>query len=127
LNRILYSAAVLFMTAVFVNIGFAGDDFKVMAGDWQRGDGAYLIRISDIGPDGQVRVNYFNPHPIHVARASLSMEKNWIKLFARLQDKGYDGSSYTLYYYAEKDALVGYYYQASMNKTYEVYFLRKAG
>jgi hypothetical protein len=43
----------------------------------------------------------------------------------KLEDKGYPGSTYTLYYYAEKDALVGYYYQAAMNKTFKVIFLRK--
>ena len=38
---------------------------------------------------------------------------------------GYEGSSYRLYYFAKKDALLGYYYQAPMDKTYEVVFLRK--
>jgi hypothetical protein len=53
------------------------------------------------------------------------MWKGLIKLFIKLQDKGYQGSTYTLYYYAEKDALAGFYYQANMDQTFEVVFLRK--
>jgi hypothetical protein len=46
-------------------------------------------------------------------------------LFIKLQDEGYPGSIYTLYYYAEKDALAGFYYQAAMQQTFEVVFIRK--
>jgi hypothetical protein len=42
-----------------------------------------------------------------------------------MQDKGYTGSTYTLYYYAEKDALAGFYYQAAMDQTFKVAVFRK--
>jgi hypothetical protein len=100
-------------------------DYGTIAGKWQRTDGNYLIRVSDVLSDGNATVEYFNPKSIHVARAAISTEKNLIKLFIKFQDKGYEGSTYRLYYYAKKDALVGFYYQASMNKTFEVIFLRK--
>jgi len=48
-----------------------------------------------------------------------------VKLFIKLQDKGYPGSTYTLYYYPEKDAMAGFYYQAAVGQTYEVVFWRK--
>ena len=48
-----------------------------------------------------------------------------VKLFVKLQDKGYPGSTYTLYYFEEKDALAGFYFQATMGQTYEVVFTRK--
>jgi hypothetical protein len=38
-------------------------------------------------------------------------------------DQGYPGSTYTLYYYAEKDALAGFYYQAHLKQTFEVVFM----
>jgi hypothetical protein len=41
------------------------------------------------------------------------------------QSAGADGSTYRLYYFAKKDALVGFYYQAVIDKTFEVIFLRK--
>lgn len=100
-------------------------DYGIIAGDWQRTDGSYVVKIRDVKADGQAIVSYFNPKPIHVATAAVSIEKSLIKLFVKFQDKGYEGSTYTLYYYAQKDALVGFYYQAVMDRTYEVIFLRK--
>jgi len=100
-------------------------DYNIIAGEWQRTDGGYLIKISDVLADGQVKVEYFNPRPIHIAQAAISTQKELVKLFVQFQDKGYEGSTYTLFYYAEKDALVGFYYQAGMDRTFEVIFLRK--
>jgi hypothetical protein len=100
-------------------------DYAIVAGEWQRTDGDYLIRISDVQDGGEAKVEYFNPRAINVAEAAISMQKGLVKLFVKLQDKGYAGSTYTLFYYAEKDALVGFYYQATMAKTFEVIFLRK--
>jgi len=82
-------------------------DYSIIAGEWQRTDGGYLIKISDVQADGRVTVNYFNPRPIHVAQSAISTTKELIRLFVKFQDKGYEGSTYTLFYYAEKDALVG--------------------
>jgi hypothetical protein len=48
-----------------------------------------------------------------------------MKLFIMLQDKGYQDPTYKLFYYAEKDALVGFYYHAAMDKTFEVIFYGK--
>jgi hypothetical protein len=45
------------------------------------------------------------------------------KAFFKLMDQGYPGSTYTLYYYAEKDALAGFYYQAHLKQTFEVVFM----
>lgn len=101
------------------------DDYSIIAGQWQRTDGNYLIKVSDVKADGRAMVSYFNPKPIHVAKAAISTEKSLIKLFIKFQDKGYEGSTYKLYYYAQKDALAGFYYQAVMDRTYEVIFLRK--
>lgn len=101
-----------------------GHDYTVIGGEWQRTDGGYLIKISDVQAGGQAKVEYFNPRPIHVAQSTISTQKEFVKLFVQLQDKGYEGSTYTLFYYAEKDALVGFYYQAAMDRTFEVIFLR---
>ncbi len=131
----------LVVTLIFVLIGayfynegsaWAGDssspgnpNIGVLVGTWARTDGGYVIRVGDIKANGLVAAEYFNPRQIHVAEATASMQKKLVKLFIKLQDKGYQGSTYTLYYFAEKDALVGFYYQAAMDKTFEVIFLRK--
>jgi hypothetical protein len=57
--------------------------------------------------------------------ANVSLVKGLVKLFIKFQDKGYPGSMFTLYYYREKDALAGFYYQAAIGQTYEVVFIRK--
>ncbi len=125
------------LTALFsfslLQIGMAAEaiepvteqDYSILAGDWQRTDGSYSIRVSNVQKDGRVKVEYFNPNPIHVEQATISTRKGLAKLFIQLQDKGYEGSTYTLYYYAEKDALAGFYYQATSGKTYKVIFMRK--
>jgi hypothetical protein len=100
-------------------------DFKVIVGEWIRPDGGYVVRVRDIKPDGSVDVGYFNPNEINISEANVSMWKGLVKLFIKLQDKGYPGSTYTLYYYAEKDALAGFYYQAAIGQTFEVVFERK--
>jgi hypothetical protein len=88
-------------------------------------DGDYTLRIQDIEPDGAAEVKYFNPGRIHVAESRIDTMDGRIRLFVKLQDKGYPGSTYTLYYYFEKDVLVGTYYQAATGRTYEVIFVRK--
>lgn len=100
-------------------------DFKVLIGDWIRQDGGYVIRVEKIEPDGSVNAGYYNPKKINIEEAKVSLWKGYVKLFIKLQDKGYPGSTYTLYYYAEKDALAGFYYQAQQRQTYEVVFIRK--
>ena len=100
-------------------------NFKVVIGEWVRPDGGYIVRISGVNPDGSVDAGYFNPNKINVAEANVSIWKGLVKLYIKLQDKGYPGSTYTLYYYPEKDALAGFYYQAKLNQTFEVVFIRK--
>lgn len=100
-------------------------DFKVLIGEWVRPDGGYILRVKEIRPDGSIDICYFNPKEINIAEANVSEWKGLVKLFIKFQDEGYPGSKYTLYYYPEKDALAGFYYQATMGKTFEVVFLRK--
>jgi hypothetical protein len=100
-------------------------DFKVIIGEWVRPDGGYIVRVRNVNPDDSVDAGYFNPGKINIAEANVSLWKGLLRLFLKLQDKGYPGSTYTLYYYPEKDALTGFYYQAAIGQTYEVVFLRK--
>lgn len=127
--KLIALAALFLWLACFLNTGTAGSseqpDYKVIVGEWIRSDGNYIIRVSEVHTDGSVDAEYFNPNEINVAEANVSLWKRFVKLFIKLQDKGYPGSTYTLYYYEEKDALAGFYYQAVLDQTYEVVFTRK--
>jgi hypothetical protein len=100
-------------------------NFKVIAGQWARIDGNYTLRVQDVMSDGKVNVSYFNPGRIHVAESSIAVHEGRIKLFVKLRDEGYPGCTYTLFYYPEEDVLAGIYYQAAVDRTYEVIFVRK--
>ena len=112
---------------IMSNVAFSAEnaDLKSFIGEWTRTDGGYVIHVRDVQPDGSVEVEYFNPKEIKIAEANVSEWKGMAKLFVKLQDEGYPGSTYTLYYYAEKDALAGFYYQAAINQRFEVVFMRK--
>jgi hypothetical protein len=100
-------------------------DFSALKGEWVRPDGGYVIRVGSIKPGGKADVGYFNPRPIHVAEAVASVEDGKAKLFIKLQDKGYPGSTYTLFLHEEKAMLMGIYYQAALSRSFEVVFIRK--
>lgn len=100
-------------------------NLKVIAGQWARIDGSYTLQVEDVTSEGAVNVRYYNPGEIHVAQSQADTQKGRIKLFVKLQDKGYPGCTYTLFYYPEQDVLAGAYYQAGVGQTYEVIFVRK--
>lgn len=101
-----------------------GADYRPLIGRWQRTDGGYVIEIRRIAPDGAMEADYFNPRSIHVSKANASLYKSHLKVEVELQDTGYPGSSYTLLYDPDKDALLGFYYQAVQRQNFDVIFVR---
>lgn len=95
-----------------------------LAGRWQRPDGGYVLELTGIGPEGQVKAAYFNPQPINVSRSHWQMKDNRLKVFVELRDVNYPGSRYTLTYQPERNRLYGIYYQATMGQIFDVEFLR---
>jgi len=67
---------------------------------------------------------YFNPRPIHVAKAEASREGSVEKVFIELRDVNYPGSTYTLDYDPTDDQLKGVYYQAVEKQRFPVLFVR---
>jgi hypothetical protein len=78
-----------------------------------------------VAPDGKATASYFNPRPIHVARAEAKLEGGLVGLFVELRDANYPGSTYTLGYDTATDQLKGIYYQAAQGAQYEVVFSRR--
>ena len=102
----------------------ARNEFEIFKGRWQRGDGDYLIEIREVDAGGKMDAGYFNPSPIKVSQARAYAEGSAQKIFVELRDVNYPGCTYKLTYDAKKDQLLGQYYQASMQETYEVAFAR---
>jgi hypothetical protein len=97
----------------------------VLLGEWTRPDGGYVLSVSEVAPDGNARVGYFNPRPIRVSKAEAHREGNLVGLFVELNDVNYPGSTYTLGYDPESGQLKGVYFQAVERVRYEVVFVRK--
>ena len=68
--------------------------FQVIKGRWQRPDGGYIIEIKNIDRVGKMEAAYFNPRPIHVAKANAARDGNTTKIFIELRDVNYSGSTY---------------------------------
>ena len=96
--------------------------FEKLKGKWQRPDGGYIIEIRSVGPSGKMDAAYFNPQPIHVAKAEASQDGGTVKGFIELRDVNYPGSTYTLVHDPATDQLKGIYYQAALQQQFEVSF-----
>ena len=106
-----------------IDAAFAAD-YRPLIGRWQRTDGGYIIDIRRVAADGAMEAAYFNPRPINVSQANASVFKEHLKVEVELRDTGYPGSSYTLLYDPDKDALLGFYYQAVQKQNFDVVFVR---
>lgn len=98
--------------------------FERLVGRWSRPDGGYLLEVRGVAKDGTLDAAYFNPNPIHVARAEAFREAGTLKAFVELRDVNYPGSTYTLTYNPVADRLEGTYYQAALKQSFEAYFER---
>jgi hypothetical protein len=98
--------------------------FQELLGRWLRPDGGYILEITKVDNEGRVQASYLNPRPIHIANARAVWESTQLRLFVELRDEGYPGCTYTLTYSPEKKQLVGDYFQAAMNETYQIFFVR---
>jgi hypothetical protein len=98
--------------------------FQKLPGRWLRPDGGYILEIKGVDTSGKMEAAYFNPRPIHVARAEAMKSGTGTKVFIELRDLNYPGSTYTLGYNPVEDRLEGIYFQAAMQQTFEVQFVR---
>lgn len=101
-------------------------EFETLRGKWLRTDSDYVIELRELLPDNQVTAAYFNPGPINVGEAKIYRENGFLKVFVKMQDKNYPGSSYTLIYDQASNMLRGTYFQAVQGVEYEVEFARQA-
>jgi len=89
-----------------------------------RPDGGYILVIRSAAPDGKLDAAYFNPRPIHVARAGWKSRDRRLSIFVELRDVNYTGSTYCLQFLDAKDQMAGTYFQAAQQMTFDVEFVR---
>jgi len=102
----------------------ASPGFDRLKGRWLRPDGNYVVEVKSVDAGGKMDASYFNPQSIHVAKAEASRDGNTLKVFVELRDASYPGCTYTLTYDPTSDQLQGVYYQASLQQSYDVVFVR---
>jgi hypothetical protein len=96
----------------------------LLAGRWLRTDGDYVIEIRRVRAHGKLEAAYFNPRPIHVARAESVREGDLLRVSLVLEDTGYPGCHYTLVHDPKQDRLKGTYFQAALGQEFDVEFVR---
>jgi uncharacterized protein (DUF2147 family) len=95
-----------------------------LIGQWIRPDGGYILEIKEIGKDGSLKAAYYNPRSINVSRAELSRKDGGLNVLIELRDVNYPGSTYRLRYDPKSDRLIGTYFQAVEQVTYDIQFVR---
>jgi hypothetical protein len=100
-------------------------NLQFLKGRWLRPDGGYVIEIRQVDADGQLDAGYFNPNPIRVVSAKATKDGAAVKVYLELNDVNYPGCKYNLTYLPAQRQLVGTYFQAAMQQTYEVAFERE--
>jgi hypothetical protein len=130
---VLLFAAVLTVLGVADFIAAAGQpaasapaktDAQRLVGRWVRPDGGYVLEVREVTKDGSLKVTYFNPRPINVARAEWKQKDGLLTVFVELRDVNYPGSTYTLQYDVASDRLIGKYFQAVEKQTFAIEFAR---
>ncbi len=99
--------------------------FAKLKGRWLRPDGGYVVEVRDVTPEGKLDAAYFNPRAIHVSRAEATAQGSGCKVFIELQDVNYPGCVYTLVYEPATDRMTGIYYQAALDQSFDVEFVRQ--
>ncbi|MBK9137615.1 MAG: hypothetical protein IPM17_02450 [Verrucomicrobia bacterium] len=85
-----------------------------------------MLEITRVRPDGRAEVAYFNPAPIHVSRAEVKADGAQAVARIELRDVNYPGCLYRLTYDPTTDELRGDYFQAALEQTFPVVFVRAA-
>jgi len=98
--------------------------FDKLLGRWARTDGEYTLELRAVDAAGKLTAGYLNPSVINIEKAEASTEGDRLMVFVVLRDVNYPGCTYKLAFDKEHDALVGVYFQAMQQQTYEVAFTR---
>jgi hypothetical protein len=99
-------------------------DKKLIKGVWGRTDGAGEINISEVLDNGLLTATFCNPKSINIEKAVWTNSSEVLRIYILFREDNYPGSSFSLNYLAEKDLLLGVYFDALTNKSQTVTFKR---
>ena len=111
------------VVAVILLRGERGN-FHTLSGRWFRPDGGYIFDIRAVDASGKIDAVYLNPTPINIAKAEATRDGTTLKVFVELRAPNYPGSTYTLAYDPQQDQLQGTYFQAALQQSFDVNFVR---
>ena len=97
--------------------------FETLNGRWVRLDGGYVFDIRGVDPSGKIMIDP-NPQPINIAKAEATHDGSKLNVFVELRAPNYPGSTYTLTYDPKQDQLQGTYFQAALQQSFNVSFVR---
>ena len=115
--------AVGIVSAIILVQGERGG-FETLNGRWLRLDGGYILDVRAVDPSGKIDALYFNPRPINIAKAEATRDGSKLNVFVELRAPNYPGSTYALVYDPKQDQLRGTYFQAALDQSFDVYFVR---
>jgi hypothetical protein len=104
--------------------GAADSGFGALNGRWLRPDGGYILEIRNVDARGRIDAVYLNPRPVNVAGAEATRDGSTLRVFVELRAPNYPGSTYKLIYDPQRDQLAGTYFQAALQQTFDVVFVR---
>jgi len=99
-------------------------DKNLLKGIWERTDTIGEINISEILDNGFLNASYCNPRGINIEKAIWLNTSEVLRIYILFREDKYPGSSFSLNYLAEKDLLLGTYFDALTNESYTVSFKR---
>ena len=102
----------------------ANGGFDAVNGRWLRPDGGYILEIRSVDTSGKINAAYLNPQPINISKAEATRDGSTLKVFVELRAPNYPGSTYTLTYDPKQDQLQGIYFQAALQQSFNVEFVR---
>lgn len=131
MKKIIIISALVVIAIGFLFVKFAynpspavqmDEKYNNLIGEWVRPDGGYILVVYSVDPKGKLYAEYLNPKSINIAKAKINKNN---EIFIKFDDENYPGSTYTLEYDYELPFLKGKYYQAMLQKTYDVIFVKK--
>ncbi|WP_281322931.1 hypothetical protein [Flavobacterium aestivum] len=99
-------------------------DKNLIKGLWGRTEGVGEINISEVRDNGLLKATFCNPKSINIEKAVWTNSSDVLRIYILLREDNYPGSSFSLNYIAEKDLLLGVYFDALTNISYTVSFKR---